>query len=747
MKHFYYKTCLLLTFLLFASVSVFGQKAISYPSGWDSEKGCYVHNGIGYRGGTAFIVDENLVEADILSEAPALHCYYDVEKGEDIYYFTNEKVTTLLVDDNEFAIMHNCQKLKSIIGASIEFVEGSYYDRPESGWGIFFPFPNLQVVNFPNVKSMSGAAFYSCEKLEEVYLGNLTVLSNDFFRGCISLKKVSVPFLKNIGFCTFAGCRSLEVINFSEVDSIGHDAFEGCTSLKEVTLPKLKKVLGWTENDYTMSTFNYCPSLQTLVIPSVVEIESGAFEGCKSLKTVEMPSVEIIGERAFEECGSLNNVDLPNVRRIGTAAFALCKSLDNIKLSQNMKSLGRACFVGCNFSNFDWPESLDTIPVNTFGDCESLKNVNVQHVRRVETGAFANCVSLNNMDVSSARNIGKSAFEGCSSLSEIKLSKKIEHIGESCFAFCNFENFEWPETVDSIQAGTFVGCSSLKKVKLPKCVNYIGSGAFEYTDLQTMVWPTTIDSIRAYTLAGCKSLKKLYLPKNLKFIDNTAFEDSNIGILVNNSKFRLLTMPEIEYYSSVNAESNSSAKTLYVPGGTKYIFVANGVTDVREMYSYHYEHIGGKIIATIAPLYDNVKIDSVAINRHKATFVDGKWSASIGETSRSSLDDEPEIEVYYQVDNYPMSSIYSKELNHTISTGIHEVYNGTDGVITFDLESRKVYIHGKSTKVAWQVINPQGVVCKHGNASTISMVSLHEGIYVVKVIEAGRVLTKKIYLK
>src|SRR5206468_2888352 len=83
------------------------------------------------------------------------------------------------------------------------------------------------------------------------------------------------------------------------------------------------------------STFQYCSSLTTVVIPnSVTSIGNWAFGSCSSLTGVVVPdSVTSIGSYAFIACTNLTNVTIPNsVTNIGDHAFYYCSGLTAINV-------------------------------------------------------------------------------------------------------------------------------------------------------------------------------------------------------------------------------------------------------------------------------------------------------------------------------------------------------------------------------------------------------------------------------
>lgn len=79
----------------------------------------------------------------------------------------------------------------------------------------------------------------------------------------------------------FAGCTSLKLINMNAIREIGFDAFSGCTSLEVVGL-------GTKLELFKAGVFKNCTALKQIFLPeSLRAIAAGTFAGCTSLESVE----------------------------------------------------------------------------------------------------------------------------------------------------------------------------------------------------------------------------------------------------------------------------------------------------------------------------------------------------------------------------------------------------------------------------------------------------------------------------
>ena len=101
----------------------------------------------------------------------------------------------------------------------------------------FYACRSLGAVKMTSVKKVSDDAFFGCDNLTDIDLGDsLESLGMQAFFGCRSLKAVSLPkSLTELRSSTFCGCLSLVTVELGGVKKIGKDAFSGCTRLIPVS--------------------------------------------------------------------------------------------------------------------------------------------------------------------------------------------------------------------------------------------------------------------------------------------------------------------------------------------------------------------------------------------------------------------------------------------------------------------------------------------------------------------------------
>lgn len=141
----------------------------------------------------------------------------------------------------------------------------------------------LETITIPDsVTTISSYAFYGCDALNAVYMGN---------------------GVNYIGEYAFYDCDGIYSIDIPEgVTAIGEYTFYECDYLHLVELPGTLQTIG----DYA---FAYCNNIETMTIPEgVTYVGYCGFYLCSNLKTLYVPaSVRALGNWVFQ-CGSLDEI-------------------------------------------------------------------------------------------------------------------------------------------------------------------------------------------------------------------------------------------------------------------------------------------------------------------------------------------------------------------------------------------------------------------------------------------------------
>ena len=174
-------------------------------------------------------------------------------------------------------------------------------------------------------------------------------------------------------------------------------------------------------------------------------IGDSAFQGCESLTSINIPnSVTTIGDWAFGECDSLTNITIPSsvVTIIGNPFMLWYGNLkneskafiyeDNVLFNKNKTTL---IAYRAKETNYTIPNSVTTIGIWAFGECDSLTSINIPNsVTTIGDGAFYDCDSLTSINIpNSVTTIENDAFLYCRNLPSHIKSDIIQRFGVEVF--------------------------------------------------------------------------------------------------------------------------------------------------------------------------------------------------------------------------------------------------------------------------------------------------------------------------
>ena len=344
----------------------------------------------------------------------------------------------------------------------------------------------LQQVDFPKITVLSPGAFYSCTALQSVNMPNLEkTLSymNSYadcygsFKSCSSLEKVNFPKLTTVGGDAFENCKSLTVIDLPQVVVVDAGAFRGCLALKEAKLPLVQEI--YIGNVETEGTFYGCSALEKVDVSSIIELKSGTFNGCTALQQVVAPNLQSF-DAAFVNCPALQELDISNYS--GEAScfqnLKIVPSLETIRIAPDnakyavqdgivlTKDLQSVVYVPPKNSikNMDLPQ-VTRLEARAFADCTNLETISLPNVTEIDYFAFYGCTNLETISLPNATEIGNMAFQRCTNLETISLPN-VTYIGREAFDNCtNLETISLPN-VTCIGDEAFDNCARLKEVRI-----------------------------------------------------------------------------------------------------------------------------------------------------------------------------------------------------------------------------------------------------------------------------------------
>ena len=359
-----------------------------------------------------------------------------------------------------------------------------------------------------------------------------------------------------IGDYAFQFCSSLTSVSMPSVVTIGEDAFYTCSSLTSVSMPSVTTI-----GDYA---FYYCNALTSVSMPSVVTIGEDAFYTCSSLTSVSMPSATTIGDYAFEYCSTLTSVEMPAVATIGEDAFYGCSALTSIYLPASCASIDGNPFIECG--------ALKGIVVDEDNPNFSSHD-GVLYDKNVET-LLACPGSKSSIDTpSSVTTIGDCAFYGCSALTSVEMSA-VTTIDEYAFYGCSaLTSIYLPASCTSIDGNPFSGCDALKEIVVDEDNPNFSShdGVLYDKNVETLLacpgskssidTPSSVTTIGDEAFGECSSLTSISMP-SVTTIYDWAFYDCDA--LTSVSMPSVTTIGEYAFYecSSLTSISMPSVTTI-----------------------------------------------------------------------------------------------------------------------------------------------------------------------------------------
>jgi len=214
-----------------------------------------------------------------------------------------------------------------------------------------------------------------------------------------------------------------ECIVCEGITSIGEWGFSSCKKLEKVQIAA-------TVTTIKEGAFEYCNSLESVIMPNVTIIGINAFQYCSSLESVIIPNVTTIGRSAFQSCNKLVDIKMPNVTSIGGYVFKNCSSLKSVEMDK-ITTL-EEMFEGCTkLENVKCPNLITTVGY-TFRNCIGLKSIELPKVTDIGVGTFFGCTSLKSIEMPNVTKIGETAFQFCTSLSHINIPN-VKTIGNNAF--------------------------------------------------------------------------------------------------------------------------------------------------------------------------------------------------------------------------------------------------------------------------------------------------------------------------
>ena len=283
----------------------------------------------------------------------------------------------------------------------------------------------------------------------------------------------------------------------------------------------------------------YTDSNTSVIKTSLLSIYKNLFQHSNEIRKITVPEgINLIESSCFaNDFPALEEVILPkSCTVINARAFAECQSLKKINL-ENVKKISDYAFAYTSLENVNL-SSLDVINPKSFAYCQELKNI-----------IFSKDLNI----------IEQFAFDGCISLKKIDLSEtKLLRIGMSAFRHTNLNNILLPESGVVIYSNAFNNLN-IKNITIPRNAK-LKLDCFYDCNFEHFFLKQEYINFSYYKT---NKINFLHLPDIIDFDNSNSIEIKNI--VYNNFVFKIPSHKKIffEYY-------NTKDLSVLTPDITKY---------------------------------------------------------------------------------------------------------------------------------------------------------------------------------
>ena len=432
----------------------------------------------------------------------------------------------------------------------------------------FYGCSGLTSVTIPNgVTRIGMSAFNGCSGLTSTTIPNgITYIDDGVFYGCSGLTSVTIPnSVRSIRTAAFGGCSGLTSVTIpGSVESI-EDAFVKCTSLTSVVFEE--GLDGRTLN--LEESFCDCTNLTSVVFCKGMIIGEELFDGCTKLQSIDIPEVRRIESGAFRGCG-VTNITITGVNcEICHGAFAQCTNLVEVTFGAGIGGIGDVFHIDTPFRRSEIYGALKRVSIGpdvryldyyTFANCTVLECISVDPNNEYYKSVEGNLLSKDgevfffgvggNVTIpSSVGQIMEYAFFGRDNLITVDIagSEYISNLDRwTVFAFCgNLTSFSvaaenryyksangmlltdnWGEDDWRLIAGVN------GDVVIPDCITYIDSYVFcGRSGLTSVTVPNSVTRIDEEAFVACNGLMSFAVQA-----DNSGYSSTNGLLLSKNGK-------------------------------------------------------------------------------------------------------------------------------------------------------------------------------------------------------------------
>lgn len=337
---------------------------------------------------------------------------------------------------------------------------------------------------------------------------------------------------------SFAYCDGLESIEMPSVIDIARCAFRNCEGLNLVSLSKNAKVIfpRAFENTYPKNIYfdgtvdDWVQIARTKGAGDVpIDLRDTSLYIDKTLLTNAVISSSDIQDYAFINYKKLTEVTLNNtVTNVGYGAFDGCGNLNVLNSSDNLEIIEPLAF---NNTKIEFVELGAN--VHMIGESAFNSNVRDKQFRFDYKGTIDSWCEINFGDGSTITEVAGDLSINKQIIKSINLTSTTK-INNLAFKGCKSLNSINLGNVTEIGNDVFSGCSSLNEIIWSEQLMSIGDRAFYMTGLTNVNLPNSLETIGTLGFGFCK-ITNVVLGTNLKRIGESAFRGNSVETVTFNT--------------------------------------------------------------------------------------------------------------------------------------------------------------------------------------------------------------------
>ena len=331
--------------------------------------------------------------------------------------------------------------------------------------------PFLSTVHVgPQVKSISGGAFYECP-IKEVHITDIAAWCGIEFGS-----SDDNPLYQDSARLYLNGEEVRHLVIPDGVTYIADYAFHNI-DFEYVYIPS------HTPPTYNSTSFSFTSSEKgTLIVPvgskedyttagwgDIFEI----YEGDMLTLHVSTPGTllnEVVEADSrpshvlwLTVSGTLNDADYGTMRDMDQLFFLDLSGTDS-------EALPQGTFSGKPLMEVALPSSMTTLGESAFENCERLYTINLERITDIGSKAFSGCSALDSVSLPNIRNIQRRAFAN-SGLRSVLLGRNAQSVAYNAFDGCNMESIVCKSETPPSVSGTFSG------IDTDNCLLYVPQSA------------------------------------------------------------------------------------------------------------------------------------------------------------------------------------------------------------------------------------------------------------------------------